>query len=58
MNREIDLDDDTVVEPLPDVVLEAVAGGTSESSCYGCCSCHQCSMGPEPDLVDIDLART
>jgi hypothetical protein len=46
-------DDDTVVEPLPDTVLEAVAGGESSGGC--CCSCVQCSMGPdlEPTLDTI-----
>lgn len=52
MNREIDLDDDSVVEPLTDDVLEAAAGG-NDSSCYGCCSCSNCSMGPSPDLVEL-----
>ncbi len=53
MSRPIEQnDDDTEVEPLPDALLETVAGG-NESSCIACCSCSQCSIGPdlEPMLV-------
>ena len=40
------------IEPLSDEDLEAVAGGESEGSSNGCCSC--CGCSPTPVKEDDD----